>query len=71
LQYIAEIEGKDNTHNKDNLSNTFAILFSDIINKDTPYSSGFNSKTLFTLIKGFTTKLVVLYAKTLVNSFNN
>jgi hypothetical protein len=71
---MAEIESKDNTNNKDKLGNAFVILFLNATDKDTPLRDilySFNSKTFFTLIKGFLTKLAVLYNKTLVNSFNN
>jgi hypothetical protein len=55
LQYIAEFEGKNkgNINSKDKLSNAFVTLLIDITNKDTPYSSGSDSETFFTLIKGF------------------
>jgi hypothetical protein len=55
LQYIAEFEGKNkgNINSKDKLSNAFITLLINITNKDTPYSSGSDSETFFTLIKGF------------------
>jgi hypothetical protein len=71
---VAEIEGKDNTNSKDKLSNAFATLLLNATNKDTPLRDtpySFNSKTFFTSIKGFLTKLAVLYSKTLVNGLNN
>jgi hypothetical protein len=71
---VAEIEGKDSTNSKDKLGNAFATLLLDAINRDTPLGNtlySFNSKTFFTLIKGFLTKSAVLYSETLVNGFNN
>ena len=72
LQYIADIEGKDNPNDDNDLRGTtsvFATLLLDTTNKDTPYSS--NSETFFTLIEGFLTKSVVLYTKPLMDSLNN
>ena len=74
LQYIANIKSKDSPNNNNNLRGTtsvFATLFLDIIKEDTLYSSSFDFKTFFTLIKGFLTKSVVLYTKPLINSLNN
>jgi hypothetical protein len=68
LQHVTKFEGKNegNTNSKNELSNAFVTLLINIINKDTLYS--FDSETFFTLIKG---KSIVLYAKSLINSFNN
>jgi hypothetical protein len=68
---MAEIEGKDSIYSKDDLSNAFAILLLDAINKDMPYNFGFDFETFFTLVKGFTIKLVILYAETFIDSLNN
>jgi hypothetical protein len=71
---VAEIEGKDNTSSKDKLGDAFATLLLDATDRDTPLGDtphSFNSKTFFTLIKGFLTKSAVLYNKTLVDGLNN
>jgi hypothetical protein len=71
---MAEIEGKDSINSEDKLGDAFATLLLDATDKDTPLRDtlhSFNSKTFFTLIKGFLTKSAVLYSKTLVNGLNN